>query len=186
MVCDRCKMVVKSELEALAVYPESVELGVVHIKEELTETQIASIDKRLSAVGFELLDTRKKKTVEKIKTAIIELVHYETDDHHVKHSEYLTGQLGKDYPSLSKLFSEKEGITIEQYVIQQKIERVKELLTYGELTLSEIAWQMGYSSVAALSAQFKKVMGVTPSAWKVVAGDRKTLDNVGNEVRKVK
>lgn len=180
MVCDRCKMVVKAELEGLGLHPTSVDLGVVSFTEdELTKAQTAAAKERLQAVGFELLEDRKRQLVEAIKTAVIELIHRDNDETKLKHSEYIAQRLRYDYPYLSKLFSDAEGITIEQYTIQQKIERVKELLAYGEQTLSEIAWQLGYSSVAALSAQFKKVVGVTPSDWKAGDGDRKTLDKVG-------
>lgn len=181
MVCDRCKMIVKSELESLRLHPEQVELGEVTLAEiSLTEEQRMLTDERLKALGFELLDDAKAKMIEKIKTAVIELIHYENEDNHVKYSEYLVRQVGKDYPFMSKVFSEAEGITIEQYIIQQKIEKVKELLTYGELTLSEIAWQMGYSSVAAISTQFKKVTGMTPREYKSVDDKgRKQLDSIG-------
>jgi AraC family transcriptional regulator len=181
MVCDRCKMIVKSELESLGLHPELVELGEVTLTETvLTEEQRTLTDGRLRALGFELLDDAKAKMIEKIKTAVIELIHYEDEDNHVKYSEYLTRQVGKDYPFMSKVFSEAEGITIEQYIIQQKVEKVKELLTYGELTLSEIAWQMGYSSVAAISTQFKKVTGMTPREYKSVDDKgRKQLDSIG-------
>ena len=173
-------MAVRAELEALQLHPLSVELGVIEIGEEqLTEAQAAGAKKRLEAIGFEMLEDRKSQTIEAIKTAVIELIHRDNDETKLKHSEYIAQKLHYDYPYLSKLFSDAEGITIEQYSIQQKIERVKELLAYGELTLSEIAYQLGYSSVAALSGQFKKVVGVTPSAWKAGDADRKTLDKVG-------
>jgi AraC-like DNA-binding protein len=110
---------------------------------------------------------------------VIALIHLQHDDTRIKHSKYLAQALGLDYPYLSKIFSDEEGSTIEQYIILQKIEKVKELLGYGDLTLSEIAWQMGYSNVAALSAQFKKVVGITPSAYKDGSGNRMTLDSVG-------
>ena len=180
MVCDRCKMVVKAELAALGLHATAVELGEVTLTENaLTPAQLKAVDKRLQGIGFELLRDRQSQTVERIKTAIIELIHRDNDDSPVKHSEYISQQVGKDYPYLSKLFSDSEGTTIEQYAILQKIEKVKELLAYGEQTLSEIAYQLGYSSVAALSAQFKKVMGVTPTTWKAGDVDRTTLDKVG-------
>lgn len=180
MVCDRCRMAVQSELKGLNLHPTSVELGVIELAEdELTEAQATAAKSRLQDLGFELLEDRKSQTVEAIKTAVIELIHRDNDEPKLKHSEYLAQKLHYDYPYLSKLFSDAEGVTIEQYSIQQKIERVKELLAYGELTLSEISYQLGYSSVAALSAQFKKVTGVTPSAYKDGAMDRKTLDKVG-------
>ena len=180
MVCDRCKMVVQSELEQLGLHPTAVELGVIDLAEEaLTPAQSATAKERLQSVGFELLEDRKSQLVEAIKTTVIELIHRDNDDTKLKHSEYIAQRLHYDYPYLSKLFSDVVGTTIEQYIIQQKIERVKELLAYGELTLSEIAWQLGYSSVAALSAQFKKVVGLTPTDWKAGNGERKELDKVG-------
>jgi AraC-like DNA-binding protein len=181
MVCDRCKMVVKAELSTLGLHPSRVNLGEVIIDEkELERGQQEKLKTRLQLLGFELLEERKEKIVEQIKTAVIELIHRDNDDSRVKHSEYLAQQTGLDYSYLSKMFSDEEGITIEQYIIQQKIEKVKELLTYGEQTLSDIAYELGYSSVAALSSQFKKVMGITPSAWKMAGGEgRKTLDKVG-------
>ena len=180
MVCDRCKMVVKAELTKLGLHPVSVELGEVELKEEeLSPSQLTNIRHRFGEIGFELLENKERQIVEQIKTAVIELIHRDNDDSPIKHSEYLAQRIGKDYPSLSKLFSEAEVTTIEQYIILQKIEKVKELLAYGELTLSEIAWQMGYSSVAALSTQFKKVVGITPTSYKANAGQgRKTLDKV--------
>ena len=154
MVCDRCKMAVESELKRLKLHPTSVELGVIElVEDELTEVQASAAKTRLEDLGFELLEDRKSQTVEAIKTAVIELIHRDNDDTKLKHSEYIAQKLHHDYPYLSKLFSDAERITIEQYSIQQKIERVKELLAYGELTLSEIAYQLGYSSVAALSGQ---------------------------------
>jgi len=182
MVCDRCKMVVRAGLEELGLHPRSVELGVIELAEdELTAPQTAAAKERLEQVGFELLEDRKRQIVEAIKAVVIELIHRDNDDTKLKHSEYIAGKLNYDYPYLSKLFSDEEGITIEQYTIGQKIERVKELLAYGEQTLSEISYELGYSSVAALSTQFKKVVGVTPSAWKAGGSEgRITLDKVGS------
>ena len=181
MVCDRCVMAVRSELDALGLHPEHIELGVAHLPGEvLPEEQYGALEARLGAIGFELLDDAKHKLAEQIKVAVIGLIHRAAGNSHVKHSEYLAQQTGKDYPYLSKIFSAEEGLTIEQYIIRQKTERIKELLTYGELSLGEIAWQMGYSSVAAISAQFKKVTGLTPSQYKATDDKaRKTLDAVG-------
>ncbi len=181
MVCDRCRMAVRSELEQLQLHPQSIELGIVELREDhLTDVQLSDVNKQLTAIGFELLDDGKRKLVEQIRTAVIELIHYENDGNQVKHSEYLAHRVGRDYPAISKIFSDETHITIEQYIIYQKIEKVKELLSYGQLTLSEIAWQMGYSSVAAISAQFKKVTGMTPSQYKSAENkDRKTLDKIG-------
>lgn len=180
MVCDRCKMVVESELNKIGLHVEKIDLGEVDLSEnELSSEQLSIAKNCLVQLGFELIDDRKSRIVEQIKIAVIELIHYQNDEDKIKHSEYLSQQLNRDYPFLSKTFSEEEGITIEQYIIQQKIEKVKELLSYDEMTLSEIAWKLNYSSVAALSSQFKKVMGFTPTSYKdMKQKERKTLDKV--------
>ena len=180
MVCDRCKTAVEEALGKIHLHVNSIKLGEVKIKESnLSDEKLNKLKSILNQLGFELIDNKRKQITEQIKVAIIKLVHYQNDESRIKHSEYLSQKLQLDYPSLSKIFSEEESVTIEQYIIQQKIERVKELITYGELTLSEIAWEMNYSSVAALSSQFKKATGITPSAYKNNNyKDRKTLDNV--------
>ena len=181
MVCNRCKLMVKQEIERLQLHPTSVELGEVILEEKkLSQNQATELEQRLQALGFELIDDRKSRTIEKIKNAVIDLVHYSDQQLNVNNSDYLSDKLHQDYSSLSKLFSEVEGMTIEQYIIRQKIERVKELLVYDELSLSEIADRMGYSSTAHLSAQFKKVTGLTPSFYKhMPAHNRKPLDEIG-------
>jgi AraC family transcriptional regulator len=180
MVCDRCKMVVKTQLESLDLHPVSIDLGVIELQEnELSDEQIHNAKQRLEHVGFELLEDKKSQIIEAIKTTVIEAVRQPGDEIKLKLSEQITGQLNYDYHYLSSLFSEVENVTIEQYAIQQKIERVKELLAYDELTLSEIGYKLGYSSVAALSAQFKKVTKLTPTAWKAGTSARKSLDKVG-------
>ncbi|MDX2001831.1 MAG: AraC family transcriptional regulator [Chitinophagales bacterium] len=179
MVCDRCKMVVKAQLEDLNLHPLSVDLGIIELQEnELSHEQLSAAKQRLENVGFELLEDRKGQIIEAIKTTVINMVRQSNDEIKLKLSEHIAGQLNYDYHYLSGLFSESESITIEQFAIQQRIERVKELLTYDELTLSEIAYKLGYSSVAALSGQFKKVMKVTPSDWKAGNTARKPLDKV--------
>lgn len=184
MVCDRCKMVVKAQLEELNLHALTVDLGVVELQEsELSQDQLNTAKQSLENVGFELLEDRKDQIVEAIKTTIINLIHKPDDEAKLKLSEHLSRQLNYDYHYLSALFSEVENITIEQFTIQQKIERVKELLTYGELTLSEIAYEIGYSSVAALSGQFKKVVKLTPSDWKAGNSTRKPLDMVGKKTK---
>lgn len=166
MVCSRCKMVVKNELEKLNLNTTSVELGEVYIEETLSKDELKKVDLTLKNLGFELIDDRKSQTIEKIKNTIITLVHH--SDHEIKTtlSAFITSQIHQDYNYLSGLFSEVEGISIEKYVIAQRIERAKELMVYDELTLSEIANQLGYSSVAYLSNQFKKITGFTPSYFK--------------------
>jgi len=179
MVCDRCKMVVKAELEKMGYHPFSVELGEVMLKKELSPEEKTKLNKNLQTVGFELIDDKKSRLIEKIKNLIIELVHRQDSTLKINLSDYLSSQLNHDYNYMTNLFSEVEGTTIEKYFIGQKIEKVKELLVYDELTLSEIAWQLNYSSVAHLSSQFKKVTGLTPSHFKNIrAQKRKPLDKV--------
>ncbi|TND02421.1 MAG: AraC family transcriptional regulator [Bacteroidetes bacterium] len=179
MVCNRCKMVVKSELEKLGFKPVSVELGEVRLDKELSATEKAQIDSALQALGFAIIDDKKSQLIEKIKNAIVELVHRQNSELKSNLSDYLGSLLHHDYNHMTTLFSEVEGTTIEKYFIAQKIEKVKELLVYGELTLSEIAYQLHYSSVAHLSNQFKKVTGLTPSHFKNIRIEkRKPLDEV--------
>jgi AraC-like DNA-binding protein len=163
MVCSRCKMVVKSELEKLGLHLIAVELGIVKIEETLDDSFLNVVNTSLKKFGFAVIDDKKDKIIERIKNLIIELVHYHNNDLNINLSVYLSTALLQDYNSLSKLFSEEENMTIEHYFISQKIEKVKELLTYNELTLSEIADQLNYSTVAYLSNQFKKTTGFTPS-----------------------
>lgn len=180
MVCNRCKMVVRTEFEKLGLHPISVQLGTVEIVEsEIIESKQKELKEALERFGFELLVDKKKQVVERIKTTIIDLVHYRTSNLKVNLSAYLSAELGMSYANLSTTFSELEGITIEKYFIQQKIEKVKELLTYDEKSLSEIAFLLDYSSVAHLSAQFKKISGETPSAYKLARHQkRRTIDEV--------
>lgn len=166
MVCNRCKMVVKSTLENLRLHPVKVELGEIELQENDISVVKEQLIQELQSLGFDLLDNKKTKTIEKVKNLITDLVQNKNSVLKVTLSEYLSGELNQDYSSLSNLFSEVEGITIEKYYILQKIEKVKELLVYDELTLSEIAFQLNYSSVAYLSNQFKKVTGLTPSYFK--------------------
>jgi AraC-like DNA-binding protein len=166
MVCSRCKMVVKSEFEKLGLQLLAVDLGEVETIEPITAQQKIEIANRLKSFGFELIDDKKSRVIDKIKTLIIELVHQQNAQLNTNLSDYLSKQLAQDYSTLSNLFSEVEDTTIEKYFINQKIEKVKELLLYDELTLSEIAFQMNYSSVAYLSNQFKKVTGFSPSHYK--------------------
>ena len=166
MVCTRCKMVVKAQLENMGLRPLSVNLGEVEIEQALSKEELLQLDTTVRALGFELIDDKRSQTIEKIKNVIVKSVHH--SNHHIKTnlSAFITSQIHQDYNYLSNLFSEVEGTTIEKYFISQRIEKVKELLVYDELTLSEIADQLGYSSVAYLSNQFKKVTGFTPSYFK--------------------
>lgn len=179
MVCNRCIMVVKNELEKLGLQPENVTLGEATLARELNPEEKARLEKALTPLGFALIDDKKSRLIERIKTLIIELVHHKNSALQVNLSDYLSQNLHHEYSSLSGLFSEVEGQTIEKYFIAQKIERVKELLVYGEHSLSEIADQLHYSSVAHLSAQFKKVTGLTPSHFRNIRTEkRKPLDSL--------
>lgn len=172
MVCRRCKMAVLSELEKLGIKPLLVELGEIELADQISDNEKSMLSTRLQLLGFELIDDKKSQIIERIKTLIIDLVHNRDNDLKTNLSVFIAADLGQDYSALSNLFSEVEGTTIEQYFISQKIERVKELLMYNELSLSEIAWQLNYSSVAHLSKQFKKITGLTPTFYKQLK-DRK-------------
>ena len=166
MVCIRCKMLVKSELAKLGLHYAYVELGEANIMEEITREQFSQLGNALKKSGLELMDDKKSILVEKIKTVIIELVHDNDDQIKVNLSDYLGDKLNHNYTYLANLFSEIKGTTIEKFYLAHKIEKVKELMVYEELTLSEIAYRLHYSSVAHLSAQFKKMTGLTPSHFK--------------------
>ena len=177
MVCNRCIMAVKNELEKLGYEPITVQLGEVELKEDISGDELTIFKNRMDELGFELIDNSKSKLIEKIKLLVIQLIHHGDGQLHQNYSEYIASKLNKEYNYLSHLFSEVEGTTIEKYIINQKIERVKELLVYNELTLSEIADSLGYSSVAYLSGQFRKVTGLTPSYFKQLKENkRKPLD----------
>lgn len=179
MVCNRCIMVVKNVFEGMEHPPASISLGEVETSSNMTDIEIERLRKLLENYGFELIDDSKSRIIEKIKNSIIQLVHHNDEALKINYSQYIESQLNKDYSYLSTLFSEIEGTTIEKYIINQKIEKVKELLVYDELTLSEIAYKMGYGNVAYLSSQFKKVTGLTPSHFKQVKENkRKPLDKV--------
>ncbi|MCK9448247.1 MAG: AraC family transcriptional regulator [Bacteroidales bacterium] len=166
MVCNRCIMVVRQEMEKLGHTVQHIELGEVVVAEELNDSQKELAGRTLAALGFELIDDKKARIIEKIKVLIIDLVHYQHNMLKYNISELLSRELNHEYSYISRLFSEVEGVTIEKYFIAQKIEKVKELLVYDELTLSEIAEMLNYSSVAYLSNQFKKVTGLTPTHFK--------------------
>jgi AraC-like DNA-binding protein len=185
MVCDRCKMAIKHELTKLGIKPINVDLGEIELENELTETQYQKFSATLKEYGFEIIDKSNSRIIEKIKNVVIELVHRSDETIKINYSAYIEEKLKKKYNYLSNLLSEIEGITIEQFIIFQKIEKVKELLVYGELSLIEIADKLGYSSVAYLSTQFKKTTGLTPSYFKSVKDkkrlsldDLKTVNNI--------
>lgn len=180
MVCNRCIKVVKEELEAMNLKIIDLKLGEVVVESSSGSIDFRDLNKRLEENGFELLDDKKARTVERIKNIIIENVHKEEGaSPNLNFSDIIASGIGMDYTYLSNLFSSLEATTIERYIILQRIERVKELLVYNELTLSEIAWKTGYSSVQHLSSQFKKITGFTPSHFKKIKEDkRKALDQV--------
>jgi len=175
MVCIRCKMVVKEELTKLGLQYTSVELGEAEFPERITPDQRERFRAALLKSGLELMDDKKSVLIQKIKTIIIELVHYSEEPLTINLSVYLAEKLQHDYTYLANLFSEVQGTTIEKFFISHKIERAKELLVYNELTLTEIAYKMHYSSVAHLCTQFKKVTGLTPSHFKSLKYRRRSM-----------
>lgn len=175
MVCTRCKLVVKEELTKLGLHFGAVELGEVEMRENITPQQRDQIRSALLKSGLELMDDKKSVLIEKIKKVIIEFVHYSEEPLTINFSDYLSQKLNHDYTYLANLFSEVQGTTIEKFLIAHKIERVKELLVYNELNLTEIAYMMHYSSVAHLSAQFKKVTGLTPTHFKQLKTKRRSM-----------
>ena len=181
MVSNRCVMLVKEELNKLGLHFVVVELGEVNLMEDISPEQRELLQIALHKSGLELMDDKRAVMIEKIKNIVIDMVHYREDIIKIKFSDYLSEKLEHDYTYLSNLFSEVQGITIEQFVIAHKIERIKELIIYDELNISEIAWKLNYSSVAHLSNQFKKVTGLTPSHFKQLKERRRTpIENIGN------
>jgi AraC-like DNA-binding protein len=180
MVCDRCIRSVREQLEALGYEVVAIELGRGEVAQTLRKSDYTKISKMLSDHGFELISDADVETIEQIKRIVLDhLYHGPKKPAHVNFSTYLASELGLNYFHLSKLFSATEGVTIEHYIILQKIERVKELLMYDQQNLSEIAFDLEYSSVAHLSRQFKKVSGLTPTAFKKQGGKgRKAIDKI--------
>jgi len=166
MVSIRCKMLVKEELKKLGLHYKTVELGEAEIEENISKAQWHQLNAALKKSGIELMDDKKSILIERIKKVIVELVHYSEEPLNTKFSDYLSKTLNHDYTYMANLFSESQGTTIEHFLIVHKIERVKELLVYDELNITEIAWKMHYSSVAHLSNQFKKITGFSPSCYK--------------------
>jgi AraC-like DNA-binding protein len=182
MVCNRCILVVKQELEKLHLHISKISLGEVEITTELTEDKIKQLNESLNKLGFEILDNQKQRQIERIKNLLIKKVQSGQIEEHFSMSDFLSKSLNKEYSYISRLFSEVEGITVEHFFILQKNEKVKEWLVYGEFNLSEISYRLGYSSVAHLSAQFKKVCGLTPTHFKKIgSAHRHSLDKVHNK-----
>ncbi len=181
MVSNRCKMAVKEALKTLGLHFVLVDLGEIDIMETLSETQKEQLQSLLNVSGLELMDDKKAVLIEKIKNAIIEIVHYSSELPSVNFSDYISEKLNLDYTYLSNIFSEVQGTTIQQFLIVHKIERVKELLMYDEMNLTEISYQMQYSSVAHLSNQFKKITGLSASEFqKLKHKTRKPIEEIGN------
>lgn len=179
MVCNRCILVVRQELEKLNLPFNSITLGELQFKQPPSAKQLTQLKINLASLGFEVLDDSKKQLIEKIKNVVVDQIHYQPVDEKHNFSEILSKKLHKDYSHLSSLFSEVEGITIEKYIIHQKIEKAKELIAYNEMNFNEIAYQLGYSSSAHLSAQFKKITGLTPTHFKNTADKRrKPIDKI--------
>lgn len=173
MVSNRCKMAVKEELKKLGLHFVLVELGEVDVMEDLSLEQRAELKAGLLDSGLELMDDKRAVLIERIKNAVIEMVHHSDELIKVNFSDYLSEKLNHDYTYLANLFSEIQGVTIEHFIINHKIERIKELIIYDELNITEIAWKMNYSSVAHLSNQFKKVTGLSPSHFKQMKDKRR-------------
>ena len=179
MVCDRCKLSVANTLQELNIYYKELELGQIVLEAPLTSEKKDLLEKRLQSQGFELLEDRETQLINQIKSEVIRFVHHHSPEQNQSLSAHLSVHLNKEYSSLSKLFSQVEGRTIENYYIHQRVEQVKELIIYDQLSLSEIAYKLNYSSVAHLSSQFKKVTGMTPSAFKKLgAKARHSLDEI--------
>ena len=180
MVSTRCKLLVKEELKKLNLHFIVVDLGEIEIMETITIDQWNQLNTALKTSGLELMDDKKAVLIEKIKNVIIEMVHYSDELPTVNYSDYISTKVGLDYTYLSNIFSEVKGLTIQQFIINHKIERIKELIIYDELNITEIAWKMNYSSVAHLSNRFKKITGLTPSHFKLLKDKRRIpIEDIG-------
>ncbi len=183
MVSNRCKMMVKEVLKKLGLHFIIVELGEIEIMEDISAPVREKLKMGLLHSGLELMDDKRAILIEKIKNVIVEMIHYSDGQATVNYSDYISEKLHHDYTYLSNVFSEVKGITIQQFILLHKIERVKELIIYGELNMTEIAWKMNYSSVAHLSNQFKKITGLTPSHFKKMKNKRRSpIEEIGNEM----
>lgn len=180
MVSNRCKILVKESLKDLGLHFIVVELGVVEIMETLTKTQLESLKAVLNESGLELMDDKRAMLIERIKTVIIEMVHHSDELPKSNFSDFISDKLDHDYTYLANLFSEVQGTTIEQFIIAHKVERIKELIIYDEMNITEIAYKMNYSSVAHLSSQFKKVTGLTPTHFKQLKDKKRNpIEDIG-------
>jgi AraC-like DNA-binding protein len=181
MISNRCKLAVKEELKKLGLHFIVVDLGEVEIMEDMTPEQYKQLQRGLISAGLELMDDKRAVLIERIKNVITEMIHHSEELPKVNYSDYISEKLNYDYTYLSNLFSEVKGITIQQFIIVHKIEKVKEFLLYDELSLTEISYKMHYSSVAHLSNQFKKITGITPSNYKLLKDKkRRSIEEIGN------
>jgi AraC-like DNA-binding protein len=166
MVSQRCKMAVKEELRKLGIRFANIELGEVEVFDNITQKQREALKRSLYNCGLELMDDKRTILIEKVKNLITEMIHYNDELPRINYSDFISEHIQHDYTYLSNIFSQVKGITIQQFIINHKVERIKELISYGEMNLTEIAWKMNYSSVAHLSNQFKKITGFSPSHFK--------------------
>jgi AraC-like DNA-binding protein len=181
MVSNRCKIAVKDELKKLGLHYIMVDLGEVEIMEDLSDEAMGLAKTALFSAGFELMDDKRSVLIERIKNTVVEMIYHSNEVITTKFSHYLSNKLNYNYTYLAKIFSEVQGITIEQFIISHKIEKIKELIIYGELNITEIAWKMNYSSVAHLSNQFKKIVGLSPSHFKQMKEKkRRPIDEIGS------
>ena len=184
MVSERCKMAVKEELKKLRLHFIVVDLGEVEIMEDISLEQRNELKASLLLSGLELMDDKRAMLIERIKNVIIQMVHHTEEPIKTNFSDFLSEKLSHDYTYMANLFSEVQGTTIEQFIISHKIERIKELIIYGELNITEIAWKMNYSSVAHLSNQFKKMTGLSPSHFKQLKDKRRSpIEEIGNSIK---
>ncbi len=181
MVSRRCIMMVKEVLRKMELHFIVVDLGEVEIMEDLTPDQLESLKSALLESGLELMDDKKAILIERIKNVIIEMIHNDAEPLLMNYSDYISEKVNHDYTYLSNIFSEVKGTTIQHFIIMHKIERIKELIIYDELNMTEIAFKMNYSSAAHLSNQFKKITGLTPSHFKLLKDKRRTpIEDIGN------
>ncbi len=178
MVSHRCKLMVKKELDLLEIHCKAVDLGVVDLSCDMASWQLDLLKKNLQKIGLELIDDKKRIMTEKVKTVIIQMVHYSNELPVKKYSDHISDKLGYNYNHLATLFNEVEGITIQQYIKLHKVEKVKEYISYNDLSLGQIANKLNYSSIAHMSSQFKKITGVSPLKYKTIKIKRKNLEDL--------
>jgi AraC-like DNA-binding protein len=182
MVSIRCVSAVKKVLKDCNIHPENTQLGEIEIPDSTNKDQLSLLESKLKAIGFELMEDKKAQMIEKTINVIIDMIHNQEDNPKMNYSEYISQKIHFDYTYISNVFSHLKGMTIQHFIILHKIERIKELIIYNELTISEIAWKMNYSSAAHLSNQFKKMTGLSPSTFKALKIRLRTpIEELGNE-----